>query len=130
MALLKYITCHLAVLTPAVWSYKRSASTNNINSCHCLCVKEFSGTPLLHTRLHVRHHFIRLPFFCHLSYSNKMLQNIGRKVLLLSWHLPLTLWTSVINGWYYFHSSPSMLCLCVRCTSFWQVETGVLYRIL
>ena len=33
----------------------------NITRCHFFHVEEFGSTPLLHTRFHVRHHFVRLP---------------------------------------------------------------------
>ena len=42
--------------------------TMNVNGYNFFCMEEFSSTPLLHTQLHVRHHFIRLPLCCRLSH--------------------------------------------------------------
>ena len=43
----------------------------NVNGCHFFCMEEFSATPLLHTWAHVRHYFVRLPLFCHLSVTEQ-----------------------------------------------------------
>ena len=45
----------------------------NVNRClFVFCMEEFSDTPLLCMHIHVRHHFVRLCLWCHLSHSNKM----------------------------------------------------------
>jgi len=38
----------------------------NVSGFIFFSVKDFSGTPLLHVRFHVRHHFVRLSLCCHL----------------------------------------------------------------
>ena len=44
----------------------------NVNRCNFFCMEEFNSTPLLHKRIHVRRHFVRVPLCCHPSHGNKM----------------------------------------------------------
>ena len=44
----------------------------NANGCSFFLMEEFSFTVLLHMHFYVRHHFVRLPLWCHLSYGHKM----------------------------------------------------------
>ena len=49
--LLKCTTCCLTVL---------ASTLTNISGCHFFCMEEFSGTHLLHTHFHIKHHLVRL----------------------------------------------------------------------
>jgi len=62
-------------------------------------MEEFSDTPLLHKHFHIRCHFVRLSFCCHLSHGNNMDWDIGGKVqpLLPYKHPPLTLWANIVK---------------------------------
>lgn len=64
------------------------------------CMEEFTSMYLLHTHIHVGCHFVRLPYCCHLTHSNKMKQNIAWKVqplLPFLQHSPLTSWANTIK---------------------------------
>ena len=77
-----------------------SRNIQQVNECHFFLMEQFNDTSFLHWHFHVRHHFVRLPLFCHLLHSDRIEWNIGGKVQLL-WlyhqHPPLTLWTIIIK---------------------------------
>ena len=93
---------------------------------HCwsfFYVEEFCSTPLLHMHFHVRHNFVRLSLWCHLSHSNEMWWNTGGKVQpLLPYHQhpPLMPRPNMINRRCYFWSSITapLLYLCQTAHSF------------
>ena len=78
---------------------KRSEALINVSEGHCFHMEEFSSTPLLYPRFHVRHHSVRMPLCCHLLHSNNTPRNAGGKVqpLLPSQQPPLTLWADIIK---------------------------------
>ena len=44
----------------------------NVSVYHFFLVEEFSNTALLHMHLHVRYHFVRLPFCCYMLHGKKV----------------------------------------------------------
>ena len=44
----------------------------NVVGYNFFCMDESSHTPLVHTHVHVRRHFARMPLCCHLSHGNKI----------------------------------------------------------
>ena len=92
----KCTTLCLTVLTSTGWSQVPM----NVSKCNFVHMEQFSDTSLLHMHFHIRHHFFRLPLCCHLSYSNKVQQNIGGKVQsLLPYHQhPSLMWANIMQS--------------------------------
>ena len=97
-----YLVIHVAVTTtgthhpPSLNAHIHHLVSINIKKVSVnaifFCMDEFNDAPLFNTHFLVRCHVVRLPLCCHLSHSNKMQQNIGKKVQpLLPYyqHLPL-----------------------------------------
>ena len=59
-------------LRPLVVSINIQQVSMNVSLCYFFHLEEFNFTPLLHTLFHVRRYSVRLPLYCHLSYSNNM----------------------------------------------------------
>ena len=99
LPLLKCTTHCFTELTSSIWSPKHSASINECQWMQFFPHGGFSDTPLLHAHVHVRHCFVRLLLCCYLSHSNKMQQNIGRRIqpLLPYQYPPLMLWANIIK---------------------------------
>lgn len=104
--LLKRNTHCFTVLTSTLWSLCMFSKHLWMSTAAIIiiiiifCTEEFSGTTLLHTHFHIRHHFVGVPLCCRLSYGNKMEQNVGVKVqplLLYHQHPPLISWANVIR---------------------------------
>ena len=64
---------HSLCLHPLV-SINTQQTSMNVSACQLFLVEEFSDTPLLHTSIHVRHHFVSVPPCCRLSRSNNTIE--------------------------------------------------------
>ena len=61
-------------------STKIQQESMNVNECNSFCVEEFRSTYLLRKHFHIRCHFVRLLFSCHLSHGNNIIWNIGENI--------------------------------------------------
>ena len=63
-----------------LWWFLSGEACTVPSLAHFSHMEEFSATPLLSPRFHVRHHCVRVPLCCHLSHSNNRERDIGEKV--------------------------------------------------